>query len=162
MKIGVFSDSLAKLSRPAMFAWCAERGITDVELGVGAWGPWPRPHLDLATIGGLYALGRRLRPGPAGRNVGVILAFAWAAYPFTDYALQSNSNDTLVAALLVWALVAFASPIRRALLVALETATVPPSVTHSLLYDIAGPATPAAKLPADCGWPRISVPVPFL
>ena len=51
MKIGVFSDSLAKLSRREMFAWCAERGITDVELGVGAWGPWPRPHLDLATIG---------------------------------------------------------------------------------------------------------------
>ena len=51
MKIGVFSDSLAKLSRREMFAWCAERGVTDVELGVGAWGPWPRPHLDLATIG---------------------------------------------------------------------------------------------------------------
>jgi len=50
MKIGVFSDSLAKLSRREMFAWCAERGISDVELGVGAWGPWPRPHLDLATI----------------------------------------------------------------------------------------------------------------
>ena len=51
MRIGVFSDSLARLDRRAMFAWCAERGITDVELGVGAWGPWPRPHLDLATIG---------------------------------------------------------------------------------------------------------------
>ncbi len=51
MRIGVFSDSLPKLPRRRMLAWCAERGITDVELGVGAWGPWPRPHLDLATIG---------------------------------------------------------------------------------------------------------------
>ena len=51
MRIGVFSDSLAKLDRRQMFAWCAERGVADVELGVGAWGPWPRPHLDLATIG---------------------------------------------------------------------------------------------------------------
>jgi sugar phosphate isomerase/epimerase len=51
MKIGVFSDSLPHLERRAMFAWCAERGIFDIELGVGAWGPWPRPHLDLATIG---------------------------------------------------------------------------------------------------------------
>ena len=51
MRIGVFSDSLPKLPRRDMFAWCAERGIGDVELGVGAWGPWPRPHLDLATIG---------------------------------------------------------------------------------------------------------------
>ncbi len=50
MKIGVFSDSLPHLERRALFAWCAERGVTDIELGVGAWGPWPRPHLDLATI----------------------------------------------------------------------------------------------------------------
>lgn len=51
MRIGVYSDSLPKLGRRELFAWCAERGISDVELGVGAWGPWPRPHLDLATIG---------------------------------------------------------------------------------------------------------------
>jgi sugar phosphate isomerase/epimerase len=51
MRIGVFSDSLAALDRRAFFAWCAARGVADVELGVGAWGPWPRPHLDLATIG---------------------------------------------------------------------------------------------------------------
>ena len=52
MRIGVYSDSLPKLSRPELFAWCAERGITDIELGVGAWGPWPRPHLDIERIGG--------------------------------------------------------------------------------------------------------------
>jgi sugar phosphate isomerase/epimerase len=51
MKIGVYSDSLPKLSRRDLFAWCAERGVSDIELGVGAWGPWPRPHLDIATIG---------------------------------------------------------------------------------------------------------------
>jgi len=93
----------------------------------GSWDSLPAAHaaaicFDLATIAGLYALGRRLRSGPDGRNLGVILAFAWTAYPFTDYALQSNANDTLVAALLVWALVAFASPVRRALLVTLSAA----------------------------------------
>jgi len=51
MRIGVFSDSLPHLERRALFAWCAERGIADIELGVGAWGPWPRPHLDFAAIG---------------------------------------------------------------------------------------------------------------
>jgi sugar phosphate isomerase/epimerase len=51
MRIGVYSDSLPHLDRRALFAWCAERGIADIELGVGAWGPWPRPHLDIATIG---------------------------------------------------------------------------------------------------------------
>jgi sugar phosphate isomerase/epimerase len=52
MRIGVYSDSLAKLSRRELFSWCAEREVFDVELGVGSWGPWPRPHLDIATIGG--------------------------------------------------------------------------------------------------------------
>lgn len=52
MRIGVYSDSLPKLSRRQLFEWCASRGVTDVELGVGAWGPWPRPHLDIETIGG--------------------------------------------------------------------------------------------------------------
>ena len=51
MRIGVYSDSIPSLTRRDFFAWCAERGILDVELGVGAWGPWPRPHLDMATIG---------------------------------------------------------------------------------------------------------------
>jgi len=51
MRIGVYSDSLPHLDRRALFAWCAARGIVDIELGVGAWGPWPRPHLDIATIG---------------------------------------------------------------------------------------------------------------
>lgn len=51
MRIGVYSDSLPKLSRRDLLSWCATRGIHDVELGVGSWGPWPRPHLDLATIG---------------------------------------------------------------------------------------------------------------
>ena len=88
MRIGVFSDSLPKLPRREMFAWCAERGVRDVELGVGAWGPWPRPHLDLATIGqaperdrlagelrehglrlaAVNAAGNLLHPDPAKRN----------------------------------------------------------------------------------------------
>jgi sugar phosphate isomerase/epimerase len=50
MRIGVYSDSLPKLDRGEFFAWCAERGIEDVELGLGAWGPWPRPHLDVEAI----------------------------------------------------------------------------------------------------------------
>jgi hypothetical protein len=49
----------------------------------------------------------------------VILAFAWAAYPYTDLVLQSNSNDSLVAALLIWGLVAFSSVGWRAILIAL-------------------------------------------
>ena len=88
----------------------------------GAWDDLGAAHaaaiaFDLATVGGLFVLGRRL----GGTRLGVILGFAWAAYPFTDYALQSNSNDTLIAALLIWALVLFGSPVKRGTLLALAT-----------------------------------------
>ena len=92
----------------------------------GTWDDLPAGHaaaifFDLATIAGLFMLGTRIRPGPRGQNLGVVLAFGWAAYPYTDYALQSNSNDALVAALLVWALVLFARPVARGILLALAT-----------------------------------------
>ena len=92
----------------------------------GEWDDLPSAHaavilFDLATILGLFALGRRLRPGRAGRDLGVILAFGWAALPHTAFAMQSNTNDPLIAALIVWALVAFSSIGLRATLVALAT-----------------------------------------
>jgi len=94
----------------------------------GHWDEVPAAHaaailFDLAAIAGLFVLGRRLRPARAGTDLGIVLAFAWAAYPFTDYALQSNSNDGLVAALLIWSLVAFSSPLKRGVLLALAAAT---------------------------------------
>jgi glycosyl transferase family 87 len=93
----------------------------------GQWDDLPAAHaaaifFDLATVAGLFVLGRRLRPGRDGIRLGVILGFAWTAYPFTDYALQSNSNDTLIAALLVWALALFAAPVWRGVLLALAVA----------------------------------------
>jgi hypothetical protein len=93
----------------------------------GQWDDLPAAHaaaicFDLATVAGLFALGRRLRPGAEGTGLGVVLGFAWAAYPFTDYALQSNSNDTLLAALLVWSLVLFAAPLWRGITLGLAAA----------------------------------------
>jgi hypothetical protein len=90
----------------------------------GEWDDLPAARaaaifFDLATVAGLFVLGGRLRPGPRGRDLGVIMAFAWTAYPYTTYALQSNSNDALVGALLVWALVLFARPVARGGLLAL-------------------------------------------
>jgi hypothetical protein len=68
---------------------------------------------ELATVAGLVVLGRRLRPGT---NLGWALALAWTACPFTALSLVCASNDTLVAALLVWAFVALASgPVSGAL-----------------------------------------------
>jgi hypothetical protein len=88
----------------------------------GRWDSLPAAHaaaifFDLMTLLGLLVLGRRLRAGPDGKLLGVSMAYAWAAFPYTLYALDSNSNDTLLAAFLVWALVAVRSaPLRGALI----------------------------------------------
>jgi hypothetical protein len=94
----------------------------------GDWDELPAAHaaaifFDLACVVLLFALGRRMRPGDAGRDLGVILAFAWAAYPYTTYTLQSNANDSLVAALVLAALLAIGSPPARGALAALAGLT---------------------------------------
>jgi hypothetical protein len=73
----------------------------------GAWDDLPAAHaaaiaFDLLALALLFLLGRRMR----GPTLGIALAYAWAAYPFTLFALESNSNDTLVAALVLAALLA--------------------------------------------------------
>ena len=93
----------------------------------GEWDSVPAAHaaaltFDLLTLLGLFLLGGRLRQGPQGRRLGLALAFAWAAYPYSTYVLQSNTNDGLVAMLLVYALLAASSPPARAGLLALGTA----------------------------------------
>ena len=79
----------------------------------GRWDDLPAAHgaaiaFDLLTIGALLLLGRALRPGRAGTALGVALAYAWAAYPYTAFSLETNSNDTLVALAGALALLAFA------------------------------------------------------
>jgi hypothetical protein len=94
----------------------------------GSWDDLPAAHgaavlFDLATFALLYLFGRRLRRGEEGRRLGATLAFGWAAYPYTAYALESNSNDTLVALLVVATLLALARPAARGFLAALTTLT---------------------------------------
>jgi hypothetical protein len=77
----------------------------------GRWDDLPAAHgaaisFDLLVLGGLLLLGRRLRPGRDGAALGVVLAYAWVAYPYTTFVLESNSNDSLVALGCVGALLA--------------------------------------------------------
>jgi hypothetical protein len=80
----------------------------------GAWDDLPAAHgaavfFDLLCLGGLFLLGRRLR----GPTLGIVLAYAWAAFPFTLFSLATNSNDALVAAFLIGVmLVATSAPAR--------------------------------------------------
>ncbi len=68
----------------------------------GAWDNLPAAHaaaitFDLLTMLGLFLLGRSIR----GPTMGTLLAYLWAAFPFTLFVLESNSNDALVALTLV-------------------------------------------------------------
>jgi hypothetical protein len=82
----------------------------------GTWDELPAAHaaaivFDLLAVGLLFLLGRRLR----GPTLGIALAYAWVSYPFTLFALESNSNDTLVAVLLLATLLfATSAPARGA------------------------------------------------
>jgi uncharacterized membrane protein len=92
----------------------------------GTWNDLPAAHgaavfFDLATFALLILLGRRIRPGPAGNRLAATLAFGWAAYPYTAYALLSNSNDTLVALFLVATLLFLARPAARGAMAAFAT-----------------------------------------
>jgi hypothetical protein len=93
----------------------------------GTWGPVVPAHaaaitFDLMVIAGLVLLGRRMRVGAEGTLLGLAFAWAWAAYPFTVLALQTNTNDALVAALLIGALLAVPSPAGRGLMIGLGAA----------------------------------------
>ena len=86
----------------------------------GKWDDLPAAHgaavaFDLLAIAGLYLLGLRLR----GRRLGAVLAYAWAACPLTLLVANSNANDTLVAVLLIGALLLAARPAGRGAMVAL-------------------------------------------
>jgi len=94
----------------------------------GEWDDLPAAHaasilFDLAVFTFLILLGIRIRPGPEGQRLAAILAFGWAAYPYTAYALESNSNDSLVAALLLGTLLLMARPLARGAALAAATWT---------------------------------------
>ena len=86
-------------------------------LGLGWSGRWddlPAAHAtaigaDLLVLLGLVLVGRRL----GGARLAAVLAFGWAAYPFTTYALLSNTNDALMPLLLVWGFWLASSPTAR-------------------------------------------------
>jgi hypothetical protein len=105
---------------------------------------------DLAVVAMLLALGRRLRPGRRGRDLGVVLAFAWVAYPYTDYALQSNANDSLVAALVLAALLLLSSPLGRGAMTALAALTKFAPLALAPLF-AAGPRAGLASPDPDTG-----------
>jgi hypothetical protein len=122
----------------------------------GEWDTLPAAHgasiaFDIATFILLLVLGIRIRPGPSGRRLGAILAFGWAAFPYTAYVLESDSNDALVAALLVGTLVLLARPFWRGVTLSSATwAKFVPLVMAPMLLTYDPPSSlPATDLPVD-------------
>jgi hypothetical protein len=94
----------------------------------GSWDDLPAAHatavlFDVATFALLILLALRIRPGPPGRRLAATLAFGWAAYPYTAFALESNSNDMIVAFFLVLTLLAVSRPLLRGASLAAATLT---------------------------------------
>jgi hypothetical protein len=106
----------------------------------GTWNDLPAAHaaaiaFDLLALGLIFLLGMRIR----GPTLGVALAYGWVSYPFTLFALESNSNDTLVAVLILAALLAAGSAPARGAFAALAglakvapLALAPVLATHGL------------------------------
>ena len=136
----------------------------------GAWDSVPAAHaaaitFDLLTIVGLMLLGTTLRPGRRGRQLGLALAFAWAAYPFSLLALQENTNDLMVAAFVVLALAALRSPPGRGVLLGLAgAAKFAPLALAPLLARGTGDgrARPALAFALACTAVCVAVTVPFI
>jgi hypothetical protein len=119
---------------------------------VGVWDDVPAAHaaaifFDLMTMLGLFLLGRRMREGAEGNGLGLVLAFAWAAYPFSTYTLQSNTNDGLIAMLVVFSLLlAGSAPARGAVLGLAAAAKFAPIALAPLLAAGTGDRRPRTVL----------------
>jgi hypothetical protein len=87
----------------------------------GKWDDLPAAHFasigfDLLCLLGLALVGLRF----GGTRLAVTLAFAWAAYPFTQYVSSSNTNDALPPLFLIWGFWLLTSPFARGAGVALS------------------------------------------
>jgi hypothetical protein len=86
----------------------------------GKWDKLPAAHatviaFDLICILGLALVGLRF----GGPVFAATLAFAWTAYPFTQYASSANTNDALLPAFLIWGFWLLTSPWARGVFSAL-------------------------------------------
>jgi hypothetical protein len=87
----------------------------------GKWDSLPAAHLtsivfDLLCMLGLWLVGRRF----GGMRLGATLAFAWVAYPFTQYASSSNTNDAIMPCYLIFGFWLASSPVGRGVFAALS------------------------------------------
>jgi hypothetical protein len=86
----------------------------------GKWDDLPAAHFtslafDVLCLIGLALVGWRF----GGQRLAAALPFAWAAYPFTQYASNSNTNDAILPAFLIFGFFFAASAVGRGVFSAL-------------------------------------------
>ncbi|MDX6410869.1 MAG: hypothetical protein QOE91_385, partial [Gaiellaceae bacterium] len=86
----------------------------------GKWDDLPAAHatsiaFDLLCMLGIGLVGLRF----GGPKAGAALALAWTAYPFTQYASSSNTNDAIMPAYLIWGFWLVTMPFLRGFFAAL-------------------------------------------
>lgn len=108
----------------------------------GTWDNLPAAHaasiaFDLLTLLGLLVLGWSIR----GPGLGIVLAYLWAAFPFSLFVLSSNSNDSLVAFMVVLSLLVIRSASARGFVGALAgfTKFAPFALAPLLLRGVGDP-----------------------
>jgi hypothetical protein len=127
---------------------------------------------DAFTVLGLFLLGTRLRRGRPGRLLGAALAYGWVSFPYTLFPLMTNSNDTLIAMFVVYALLALSSaPVRGAMIALAGAAKFAPLalaplfatgdgqgsrlrawISVALAFVLVGLVTVVPLIPAEGGW----------
>jgi hypothetical protein len=80
----------------------------------GKWDTLPAAHAtsiawDLLCLLGMWLVGLRF----GGAKLAATLAFAWVAWPFTQYSSSSNTNDMIQPALLLFGFYFLTSPVLR-------------------------------------------------
>ena len=106
----------------------------------GRWDSLPAAHVsssafDVLAVLGLFVAGWRLWSP----RTGVLLAFGWAANPFTAYSLNMNSNDALVGASVAWLLAVLSIPWLRGVLLSIAGFTkLAPLVLVPLFFSLRG------------------------
>jgi hypothetical protein len=91
---------------------------------LGWSGKWDKLHavhltsiiFDVLCVVGLFLVGRRF----GGLDLAAALPFAWAAYPFTQYASNSNTNDMILPCFLIFGFWLASSPLGRGVFAALS------------------------------------------
>ena len=87
----------------------------------GKWDALPAAHatsiaFDLLAVLGLFLVGRRFGGAPLAAG----LVFGWMTFPFTAYAMNSNTNDAIMPAILIWGFWLSTSSIARGAAIALS------------------------------------------